>query len=71
MRFAFYRKDYVLVLNPDGSDAHFRATFLRGRDGAIEWLRFGGRLYAHGSAARALSGGTMSLPGTLPHPSRF
>ena len=51
VRLAFYRRDYVLVLAPDGSSASVRANFVRGRGGAVDWLRFGGRLYRHGPAA--------------------
>lgn len=43
---AFYRDDYVLVLDERGEPA-FRANFLRGRGGSVRWLRFGGRLYRH------------------------
>ena len=42
----FYRDDYVLVEHgnnePPGS---FRANFVRGRDGDVAWLSYGGRLY--------------------------
>lgn len=44
-RFAFYRKDFVLALNPDGSPTHSRANFVRGTNGQVEWLRCGGRLF--------------------------
>ncbi|HET6739603.1 MAG TPA: serine hydrolase domain-containing protein [Kribbella sp.] len=44
-RFAFYRKDFVLALNPDGSPTHTRANFVRGTNGHVEWLRYGGRLF--------------------------
>jgi CubicO group peptidase (beta-lactamase class C family) len=44
-RFAFYRKDYVLALNPDGTPTHVRAKFVCGDDGQVEWLRYGGRLF--------------------------
>jgi hypothetical protein len=43
---AFYRDDYVLVYDESGEPA-FRANFLRGHNGSVEWLRFGGRLYRH------------------------
>jgi hypothetical protein len=45
LRFAFYRKDYVLALNPDGTPSHTRANFVRGADGKVAWLRDGGRLF--------------------------
>src|SRR5205823_690191 len=44
-RFSFYRKDFVLALNPDGSPTYTRANFVRGDNGQIEWLRYGGRLF--------------------------
>ncbi|MFF0270930.1 serine hydrolase domain-containing protein [Kribbella sp. NPDC004536] len=44
-RFAFYRKDFVLALNPDGTSTHTRANFVRGTTGKVEWLRYGGRLF--------------------------
>ncbi|NIK57667.1 serine hydrolase [Kribbella shirazensis] len=44
-RFAFYRKDFVLALNPDGTPTHTRANFVRGNGGQVEWLRYGGRLF--------------------------
>ncbi|GAA1152268.1 serine hydrolase domain-containing protein [Kribbella jejuensis] len=44
-RFAFYRKDFVLALNPDGTSTHTRADFVRGKSGQVEWLRFSGRLF--------------------------
>ncbi|MDX3006344.1 serine hydrolase [Kribbella solani] len=44
-RFAFYRKDYVLALAPDGTPTHTRANFVRGDDGQVDWLRYGGRLF--------------------------
>ncbi|HEY3560191.1 MAG TPA: serine hydrolase [Kribbella sp.] len=47
LRFAFYRKDFVLALNPDGTPTHTRANFVRGTNGQIEWLRYSGRLFRH------------------------
>jgi CubicO group peptidase (beta-lactamase class C family) len=47
LRLAFYRKDYVLALNPDGTSTHTRANFVRGTAGQVEWLRYGGRLFRH------------------------
>ena len=44
-RFAFYRKDYILALNPDGTPTHVRANFVHGSNGQVEWLRYGGRLF--------------------------
>ena len=44
-RFAFYRKDFALALNADGTSTHTRADFVRGKNGQIEWLRFSGRLF--------------------------
>jgi CubicO group peptidase (beta-lactamase class C family) len=71
LRLAFYRKDYVVVLNADGTDTFSRANFVRGRDGTVDWLRFGGRLYRRGAATTALrAGGRRSplTPATLPYP---
>jgi CubicO group peptidase (beta-lactamase class C family) len=44
---AFYRRDYVLVLDESGEPTFARANFLRGNDGSVKWLRIGGRLYRH------------------------
>ena len=68
LRLAFYRKDYVLVLAPDGTDTHSRANFVRGGDGTVAWLRYGGRLFRRGSTALARKqGGRLPAPATLPH----
>ena len=69
----FYRKDYVLILDATGADTFFRANFVRGGDGTVAWLRYGGRLYRRGApAAAAHAAGTRLplTPGTLPHPAR-
>jgi hypothetical protein len=47
LRLPFYRQDYVLALEPDGQPSHVRANFVRGSDGSVEWLRYGGRLFRH------------------------
>ena len=44
---AFYRRDYVLVYDESGEPTFVRANFIRGNDGSVKWLRFGGRLYRH------------------------
>jgi CubicO group peptidase (beta-lactamase class C family) len=44
---AFYRHDYVLVYEGSGEPTFARANFVRGRDGSVRWLLFGGRLYRH------------------------
>jgi hypothetical protein len=69
-RLAFYRKDYVLVLEPGGADTHSRADFVRGPDGSVAWLRIGGRLFRRGTTAtpRATGRGLPLTPVTLPHP---
>src|SRR5919107_704499 len=46
-RLAFYRKDYVLVYDQSGEPTFARANFVRGHEGNVKWLRFGGRLYRH------------------------
>ena len=67
---AFYRKDYVLALEPSGADTHSRANFVRGPDGMVAWLRFGGRLFHRGAAAALRTTGKRLplTPSTLPHP---
>ncbi len=47
LRLAFYRDDYVLVYDESGEPTFARANFLRGANGGVKWLRFGGRLYRH------------------------
>lgn len=57
LRLPFYRNDYVLALDPSGQPTHVRASFVRGRDGSVEWLRYGGRLFRRhpaGTRTRAL-----------------
>jgi hypothetical protein len=70
LRLAFYRRDYVLVLDPSGADTHSRANFVRGADGAVAWFRYGGRLFRRSAAvARRAAGQRGPLtPATLPHP---
>lgn len=50
LRLPFYRNDYVLALDPAGQPTHTRANFVRGKDGSVEWLRYGGRLFRHNPA---------------------
>ncbi|WP_202873891.1 serine hydrolase domain-containing protein [Kribbella speibonae] len=66
-RFAFYRKDYVLAQNPDGTPTHVRANFVRGTDGQVEWLRYGGRLF-HRQAAGQSATKRALRPAKLRHP---
>lgn len=56
-RLAFYRRDYVLVLGPNGENSFSRANFVRGTGGQVDWLRLGGRLARHEPATTA-SGAT-------------
>jgi CubicO group peptidase (beta-lactamase class C family) len=56
-RLAFYRRDYVLILGPNGENSFSRANFVRGTGGQVDWLRLGGRLARHEPAATA-SGAT-------------
>ncbi|MEU0092115.1 serine hydrolase domain-containing protein [Kribbella sp. NPDC006257] len=53
LRLPFYRKDYVLALTPAGEPTHTRASFVRGTDGKVAWLRYGGRLFRHHPAGTA------------------
>jgi CubicO group peptidase (beta-lactamase class C family) len=70
----FYRRDFVLVREPDGTDTHFRADFVRDPDGAVGWFRLGGRLYRRNPATDTTLRGTVAapdlLPVTLPYPTR-
>jgi hypothetical protein len=43
-RLAFYRDDYVLVLDATGQPVGTRADFVRAANGGVTWLRLGGRL---------------------------
>jgi len=69
LRLAFYRRDFVLALEPSGAETHSRANFVRGADGGVAWLRFGGRLFRRGAAATLRSAGKRLplTPITLPH----
>jgi CubicO group peptidase (beta-lactamase class C family) len=43
----FYRDEYVLVDSASsGPPGSYRANFVRGADGRVTWLSYGGRLYA-------------------------
>ncbi|MFI5935501.1 serine hydrolase domain-containing protein [Actinoplanes sp. NPDC051494] len=66
LRLAFYRRDHVLIRQPDGTDTHFRGNFVRGSDGTVAWLRYGGRLYRRGAAPATPR--TMSRATTFPYP---
>jgi len=46
-RLAFYRDNYVLVLDANGHSDGTRADFVRDADGRVAWLRLHGRLYQH------------------------
>jgi hypothetical protein len=46
-RLAFYRDDFVLVLDATGQPTGNRSNFVRDAQGRVEWLRFHGRLYRH------------------------
>jgi CubicO group peptidase (beta-lactamase class C family) len=46
-RLAFYRDDYVLVLDATGQPNGTRADFGRDADGGVAWLRLNGRLHHH------------------------
>lgn len=52
LRLPFYRRDYVLALDPSGQPTHTRANFVRGADGQVEWFRYGGRLFRHHPAGK-------------------
>jgi len=70
LRLAFYRRDFVRVLDPSGADTHFRADFVRGGDGSVVWLRYGGRLFRRGAVTMRSGGKRLPLQrSTLPHPS--
>jgi hypothetical protein len=56
-RFGFYRRDYGVVLGPNGEPSLSRANFVRGPDGEVDWLRLGGRL-----AKRTPAGTTTPSP---------
>jgi CubicO group peptidase (beta-lactamase class C family) len=46
-RLAFYRDEYVLLLDATGQPVGPRADFVRAADGRVAWLRLGGRLHQH------------------------
>ncbi|TDW14049.1 serine hydrolase domain-containing protein [Kribbella kalugense] len=54
LRLPFYRRDYVLALDPSGRPTHTRANFVRGADGRVEWFRYGGRLFRHHPAGKTV-----------------
>src|SRR5437016_6952195 len=41
---AFYRDDYVLVLDGDSKPIGWRGNFVRDAGGQVQWFRIGGRL---------------------------
>ena len=43
----FYRDDYVIITLESGDSTFRRADFLRGQNGRVEWLRYGGQLHLH------------------------
>ncbi|MEI8411775.1 MULTISPECIES: serine hydrolase domain-containing protein [unclassified Kribbella] len=63
LRLAFYRKAYVLALDPAGQPTHVRANFVLGPDGQPQWLRYGGRLFRREPAGRRT---TALKPAKLP-----
>jgi CubicO group peptidase (beta-lactamase class C family) len=74
VRLAFYRKDYVLVLEPDGGVENNRMNFVRDPGGSVGWLRFGGRIYRRSdtptqptASLRATAPSRLPLP-ILPQP---
>jgi hypothetical protein len=44
---AFYRDDFVLVLDATGQPTGSRSDFVRDAHGRVVWLRFHGRLFRH------------------------
>jgi CubicO group peptidase (beta-lactamase class C family) len=42
---AFYRDDYVLLLDLEGNPLGYRSDFIRDETGRVQWFRSGGRLY--------------------------
>ncbi len=44
---AFYRDDYVLLVYYESGEPFARVNFIRGHNGSVEWLRFGGGLFRH------------------------
>jgi CubicO group peptidase (beta-lactamase class C family) len=68
LRLPFYRKDYVLALDPAGQPTHSRANFLTSPDGEVEWFRYGGRLFRHhpaGTRTTALKAANLKHPRLL------
>ncbi|MGW6277164.1 serine hydrolase domain-containing protein [Kribbella sp. NPDC055071] len=65
LRLPFYRKDYVLALDPTGQPTHSRANFLTSPDGEVEWFRYGGRLFRPHPTGTPT---TASNPANLKHP---
>jgi hypothetical protein len=45
--FAFYRDNYVVLLDADGNPTANRSDFVPGPNGSIAWYRSGGRLFRH------------------------
>ena len=70
LRLAFYRKDYTLVLDPSGSATQSRINFVRGADGTVAWVRYGGRLFRRGplTTLHTTASRPFPLPNILPHP---
>ena len=68
-RLAFYRRDYALILGPDGTATDDRANFVRGPGHVVTWLRYGGRLLRRGPVAAGSKADAVPLPSpsTLPY----
>jgi CubicO group peptidase (beta-lactamase class C family) len=69
-RLAFYRPDYVRILDPNGEPTQTRANFVRGAGGRVDWLLLGGRLSRHETTA-ATSPGRSTSPGRQTRTSPF
>jgi CubicO group peptidase (beta-lactamase class C family) len=62
-RLAFYRRDYVLALEPGGARTPLRLNFVRDPGGEVGWLRSGGTLLRRN--APAASGRGVRMPSRL------
>ncbi|HEX8346122.1 MAG TPA: serine hydrolase domain-containing protein [Actinoplanes sp.] len=67
-RLAFYRRDYVVLLDEQGNPTPGRSDFVRAADGSVAWLRLSARLIRHAmeQGTRTMSDAAAVAPAVPP-----